>query len=48
MIPLIAAHMGLQTRGGAEGVGRATTEAVVAMTLTVLFLDALFPALLLN
>lgn len=48
IIPLIAAHMGLQTRGGAEGVGRATTEAVVAMTLTVLFLDALFPALLLN
>jgi phospholipid/cholesterol/gamma-HCH transport system permease protein len=48
VIPLIAAHMGMQTRGGAEGVGRATTEAVVAMTLAVLILDALFPPLLLN
>lgn len=48
IIPVVAAHMGLQTRGGAEGVGRATTEAVVAMTLSILFLDALFPALLLN
>lgn len=48
IIPLIAAHMGLQTQGGAEGVGRATTEAVVFMTLAVLVLDALFPPLLLN
>lgn len=48
VIPVIAAHMGLQTRGGAEGVGRSTTNAVVAMTLAILFLDALFPPLLLN
>ena len=40
--------MGLATRGGAEGVGRYTTAAVVTMTLAVLFLDALFPPLLLN
>lgn len=48
LIPLLAAHMGLRTRGGAEGVGRATTAAVVLMTLTVLVVDALFPPLLLN
>jgi phospholipid/cholesterol/gamma-HCH transport system permease protein len=48
VIPLIASYMGLATRGGAEGVGRSTTSAVVLMTLTVLFLDALFPPLLLN
>lgn len=48
VIPLIASHMGLATRGGAEGVGRSTTTAVVFMTLAVLVLDALFPPLLLN
>jgi phospholipid/cholesterol/gamma-HCH transport system permease protein len=48
VIPLVASHMGLATRGGAEGVGKYTTRAVVAMTLAVLVLDALFPPLLLN
>lgn len=48
VIPLVASYMGLSTRGGAEGVGKATTTAVVLMTLSVLILDALFPPLLLN
>lgn len=48
VIPFIACHMGFQTRGGAEGVGRATTSAVVFMTLAVLIIDALFPPLMLN
>ena len=48
VIPLVASHMGLATRGGAEGVGRSTTSAVVLMTLSVLIIDALFPPLLLN
>lgn len=48
VIPLIAVHMGLDTRGGAEGVGRATTRSVVFMLLAILFLDALFPPLLLQ
>jgi len=48
VIPLVASHMGLATRGGAEGVGRYTTSAVVTMTLAVLILDALFPPLLLG
>jgi phospholipid/cholesterol/gamma-HCH transport system permease protein len=48
MIPLIAVHMGFRTTGGAAGVGRATTRSVMFMTLAVLFLDAIFPPLLLN
>jgi phospholipid/cholesterol/gamma-HCH transport system permease protein len=48
LIPLVASHMGLATRGGAEGVGQYTTRAVVTMTLGVLIMDALFPPLLLN
>jgi phospholipid/cholesterol/gamma-HCH transport system permease protein len=47
-IPFIAVHMGFRTRGGAEGVGQATTSSVMFMTLTVLILDAAFPPLLLN
>lgn len=48
IIPLISTHMGLRTRGGAEGVGRATTASVVFMIISVLVLDALFPPLFLN
>ncbi len=47
-IPLISVHMGLRTKGGAEGVGRTTTQAVMFMTLTILILDALFPPLMLQ
>lgn len=47
-IPLISVHMGFRTQGGAEGVGRTTTDAVMFMTLTILILDAMFPPLLLN
>jgi phospholipid/cholesterol/gamma-HCH transport system permease protein len=48
VIPLISTHMGFLTRGGAEGVGRATTTSVVIMIISVLVLDALFPPLFLN
>ena len=48
IIPLISVHMGLLTRGGAEGVGRATTTSVVFMIIAVLVADALFPPLFLN
>lgn len=48
VIPLIAVHMGLLTRGGAEGVGRATTASVVFMIIAVLVSDAMFPPLFLN
>jgi phospholipid/cholesterol/gamma-HCH transport system permease protein len=48
VIPVISVHMGFDTRGGAEGVGRATTASVVFMIVTVLVLDAIFPPLFLN
>ncbi|MBT8396287.1 MAG: ABC transporter permease [Gemmatimonadetes bacterium] len=47
-IPLISAHMGFRTTGGAAGVGKATTASVMFMTLTVLILDALFPPMFLD
>jgi phospholipid/cholesterol/gamma-HCH transport system permease protein len=47
-IPLISCHMGFLTRGGAEGVGRATTASVVFMLVAVFVLDAMFPPLFLN
>jgi len=48
IIPLISVHMGFRTRGGAEGVGRSTTAAVVFMIISLLVLDATFPSLFLN
>ena len=48
IIPLISVHMGLLTTGGAEGVGRSTTTAVVLMIIAVFVSDAIFPPLLLN
>ncbi len=48
LIPLISVHMGLLTRGGAEGVGRSTTGSVVFMIIAVLVADAIFPPLFLN
>jgi phospholipid/cholesterol/gamma-HCH transport system permease protein len=38
-IGLIACYNGLKTSGGADGVGRATTETVVTASITVLILD---------
>ncbi len=38
-VPLCAAHAGLLARGGAPGVGRATTLAVIHGSIAVLFLD---------
>jgi phospholipid/cholesterol/gamma-HCH transport system permease protein len=48
IIPLLAVHMGFRTYGGAEGVGRATTTAVVYMIMAVLILDATFPMIFLR
>lgn len=38
-ITLISCHRGFYTRGGAEGVGRATTSAVVLSCVTILVMD---------
>jgi phospholipid/cholesterol/gamma-HCH transport system permease protein len=38
---MVAAYKGYTTYGGAEGVGRATTEAVVISSVLILFSDYL-------
>lgn len=38
---IIGCHMGLQTRGGTEGVGRSTTRTVVVTSITILVSDFL-------
>jgi phospholipid/cholesterol/gamma-HCH transport system permease protein len=40
-IVTIGCHVGLRTKGGTQGVGRATTNAVVAGSVAVLALDFL-------
>jgi len=45
-IALIACQRGLATRGGAEGVGRATTSAVVSSLFAIVLLDAIFTVVL--
>ncbi|MCX5913914.1 MAG: ABC transporter permease, partial [Deltaproteobacteria bacterium] len=46
IIAIIGCHEGFNTRGGAEGVGKATTRAVVMSSLLILianyFITALF------
>lgn len=43
-IPIVAGHAGLSTYGGSEGVGWATTRAVVNCCLAVLILDVFISA----
>jgi phospholipid/cholesterol/gamma-HCH transport system permease protein len=47
IITLIGCYEGFHTSGGAEGVGRATTRAVVTACLVILMLDYVLAALLL-
>jgi phospholipid/cholesterol/gamma-HCH transport system permease protein len=44
-VALIACQRGLSTQGGAEGVGRATTSAVVTSLFAIVVVDALFTVL---
>lgn len=44
-IGMIACQQGLATSGGAEGVGRRTTSAVVSILFTLILLDAVFTVL---
>ena len=46
MIATVSCYKGLNTRGGAEGVGKATTEAVVTSMVLVMVLDYFISALL--
>ncbi len=45
-ITFIACFIGLEGRGGAEGVGKTTTTAVVTTTLAIMFLDLLLAPIL--
>lgn len=47
-ITLIPCYMGFNAQQGAEGVGKATTTAVVATSVTILLLDTLLARLLLH
>ena len=46
-ITLVGCIVGLSTRGGAEGVGRSTTHAVVYSAILILVLDAFLAVVLL-
>ena len=46
-ITLVGCSVGLSTRGGAEGVGKSTTRAVVYSAVLILLLDAFWAVLLL-
>ncbi len=46
LIALISCYQGFNTEGGAEGVGKATTKAVVISSMTVLISDYFLTALL--
>lgn len=48
IIVTIGCHVGLATKGGTQGVGRATTNAVVAASVTVLVVDFFITRLLLS
>jgi phospholipid/cholesterol/gamma-HCH transport system permease protein len=48
VIVTIGCHVGLRTRGGTQGVGRATTSAVVAASVTVLVVDFFVTRLLIT
>ena len=41
VVSLIGCYFGLRTSGGTQGVGRATTQAVVAATVLIFVLDFL-------
>ena len=46
MIATVSCYKGLRTKGGAEGVGKSTTEAVVASMVLVLVMDYFISAML--
>lgn len=48
VIVSIGCHVGLRTRGGTQGVGRATTNAVVAASVSVLAVDFFLTRLLIT
>ncbi len=48
VIALVGCYFGLHTRGGTEGVGRSTTQAVVAACVLILILDFFYTKFLIS
>jgi phospholipid/cholesterol/gamma-HCH transport system permease protein len=48
VIVTIGCHVGLRTRGGTQGVGRSTTRAVVAASVSVIAVDFFVTRLLIT
>ncbi len=46
IIATISTYMGFETRGGTRGVGRSTTDSVVACSITIMFVNFLFTRLI--
>jgi phospholipid/cholesterol/gamma-HCH transport system permease protein len=46
ILSVISCYKGFYTKGGAEGVGRATTEAVVVSSVTILIFDYVLTSLM--
>ncbi|HUU45734.1 MAG TPA: ABC transporter permease [Acidobacteriota bacterium] len=46
IIATISTYMGFKTRGGTRGVGRSTTDSVVACSITILFVNFMFTRLI--
>ena len=46
ILSVVGCYKGFNTRGGAEGVGRATTEAVVLASITILISDYFLTAIM--
>ncbi len=46
VISTISTHMGFSTEGGTKGVGRSTTDSVVACSITILFVNFMFTRLI--
>ncbi|MGA3174836.1 MAG: ABC transporter permease [Syntrophorhabdales bacterium] len=46
ILAIVCCYKGFYTKGGAEGVGRATTEAVVASSITILVADFILTSLM--
>jgi phospholipid/cholesterol/gamma-HCH transport system permease protein len=47
LIALVGCHCGLRTHGGTQGVGRSTTQAVVAASVLILVFDFLLSKIIL-
>jgi phospholipid/cholesterol/gamma-HCH transport system permease protein len=48
LITILGCYFGMETRGGTEGVGRATTSAVVVVSVSILIADALLTQIFLS